>query len=398
MSTKHSFVFRVLAAGATSQLALVLVGFIRLPFIVSTFGSTQFATFSSSLAISFLLLSVSEALRRTARELSKSNELRKSDFLKLAWPHVALVFVASFLLIAGVAMTHERVKPDITILILVCASGFVAIPVSFVIGCVEGQGQLTLVSQWTTILTLLSLPLTMIGCSLHSIIIVGLASVLPSSIPGLAAIRQFNKVPNQNYPARPENLLLLRNSYLSITASETLVYAVDGIVILAIAGPADASVFAIVQRVASAFAVAPVALAPYLAIYSSNQKSDKSVRLVQTVQVAIAVCLAISMLGGREFIFGLLSGGEIQPNATVVLSAVANGLVLSLCGPVIQSVTTGRPLIKRAKLAPLVAVSGLILNVLLIAILGASGAFIATAISTVLYALATALILRVRSK
>lgn len=385
-------ILRLLLSGGLNQIAVVVVGFIRIPLVIGTFGTGTFASYAAALGFWTLIAAIGESARQRVRILEFSN-LGGSHNSKILWGSLGLAFLVGNLSAILFFNLGGQDTPDIGTFAVAFACGVLYVPFAMAMGRLEGQFKFATTNLTLAAGQVLGLLVSIWGCLIGQIWVVGLSVLVPFFVPGiitfLRAIKQDSsrskrldgqKSTCDAIDSRPLMLLVL--------FSETLVYSVDGALILMFAGPEEAAIFAVLQRIVSVFAILPMVVAPLatsLNIQEPNHELKKTVSRIQ-FYAGLSLSLTVMVLGIPAF--NLLTQGQLDLSIWTLAAACTSGLILAVTTTEIQSATSSKLVRTKATTVSILAVLNITLTVVLCQFIGAAAAFLSTGIGQIIYFLA----------
>jgi hypothetical protein len=380
---------KLIFTGGLNQLVMAVIGLARVPLVIGTFGTESFASYSAAIGFWTLIAAVGESARQRIRIFEFSG-FSSSLYSKILWQSLGIAAILSGLIGAIFLNFGNQVSPDLGTFSVALACGLIYIPFAMAIGKLEGQFKFASTNLTIASGQIIGFFITIVGCYSEQIWLVGVSVLIPFFLPGVLSwllgivrrngyetsgtIRDYNGVQKDT-----RSLLLL------VLISETLVYAVDGALVLKFAGPNEAAIFAIVQRIASVFAILPIIVAPLSSSLNIKDGTKALKKQVQRIQVLAGVGLFAVALSAGGFLFSFLSKGHLQLNYWTLLAASASGLVLAMTTTEIQSATSSNAIRLKARVTPALALTNLILTASLCPIIGATAAFLTTGTGQLVY-------------
>lgn len=385
-------VLRLLLSGGIHHIAILLVGLIRVPLVITYFGTETFASYAAALGFWTLIAAIGESARQRIRilEFSKSSDAYKS---KILWQSVGLAFLVGIVAATIFICLGGKAAPDIGTLSVAFVCGVMYVPFAMAIGHLEGQFKFATTNLTLAVGQIVGLLISIWGCVLGQIWIVGFSVLIPFFIPGLVAYAMSFRNASTDLSITDESSNVndqngSRTLLLLVLFSETLVYAIDGALILMFAGPEQAAIFAVLQRIVAVFAILPIVVAPLASSLNIRQLNTSLKQLVSRIQIYTGLALfAIVMAIGLP-IFSVLSQGQLQLSFWTLTCACASGLILALTTTEIQSATSSRLIRTKAATASMVALCNISITVGLSPFIGAAAAFVSTGAGQVCYFLA----------
>jgi len=388
-SNGNALLGKVLASGATNQVVMALIGFLRVPLVIGTFGPELFASYSAALGFWTLIAAVGESARQRVRIISFSADPRKM-LLRILLQSTgvgSLIIVASSLMITGFGSLSS---PDLPTFTVAMVFGIFYIPFAMAIGHLEGQFKFASTNFLFTAGQLIGLLVTLLACSLGQIWLVGISVLIPFFIPGLWKFSRllFPKAPSNSAAIANDEAFFETGSrpmLLLVLLAETLVYAIDGALILRFAGHDQAAIFAVVTRIAAVFAIVPMMVAPLSTALNLRDNLSLSFRKVNQLQRLVGLFLWLFVLVAGRVIFEFLANGQLEYNFWTLLAASTSGLILTFTTTEIQSATSAKLVKIKSLVMSLVATFNIILTISLSPFIGASAAFISTGVGQLIY-------------
>jgi len=383
------FIIKLLLSGGLNQIAVVIVGFLRVPLVISTFGTETFASYAAALGFWTLIAAIGESARQRVRILEFSN---LSGFYnsKILWGSLGLAFLTGILSAILFIYIGRQETPDVGTFVVAFACGVLYVPFAMAMGRLEGQFKFAITNLTLAAGQGIGLLISIFGCLVGQIWVVGLSVLVPFFVPGIVtvlhAIRQ--KSPRNNrldgqkgvsdaIDSRPLMLLVL--------FSETLVYSIDGALILMFGGSEEAAIFAVLQRIVSAFAILPMIIAPLATSLNIREAQNDLKKTVSKIQIYAGLCLSITVMGLGIPAFNLLAQGQLELNVWTLAAACTSGLILAVTTTEIQSATSSKLVRTKATTVSIVAILNITLTVVLSPFIGAAAAFLSTGFGQIIY-------------
>jgi len=172
---------------------------------------------------------------------------------------------------------------------------------------------------------------------------------------------------------------------LLVLFSETLVYAIDGALVLRFAGATEAAIYAVVQRISAVFAILPIIMAPLTSALNLREGISDLETKVRKIQIYFGSGLAALVMIFGFPLFHFLSSGQLVLDVWTLVAASCTGLILAATTTEIQSATTTRLIRVKASTASVVACCNIGLTILLCPFIGATAAFVSTGFGQLVY-------------
>lgn len=387
--SRYSFLAKVIGSGAVNQIIMAGVGIIRVPVVIVSFGPELFASYSAALGFWTLIAAIGESARQRVRIVTFSGP-RLADYRKiLIQSLVAASLVAILCFIIFLAFDKNSAPDSLTFLTAMIA-GVTYIPFAMGIGRLEGQYRLASANLLFSVGQVLGLLLTFCACQLQAIWLVAVSVLVPFFIPGLCFFFVYlttNLTHGQNLIAKERSVKKesQRPLLLLVLFAETIVYAVDGAIILKLAGHEEAASFAITSRISAIFAVLPIIMAPLSSSLDLGSEKGVSARQISLLQKSVGLGLWSGILIFGELFFNSLAHNKVQFSFFTLLAASTSGLILTLTTTEIQRAVSSDLIRVRAIATPLVAILNLSLTATLCPFLGATASFLSTGLGQLIY-------------
>jgi hypothetical protein len=385
-------ILRLLLSGGLNQIAVVVVGFIRIPLVISTFGTETFASYAAALGFWTLIAAIGESARQRVRILEFSN-LGGSHNSKILWRSLGLAFLVGNLCAILFFNIGGQETPDIGTFAVAFSCGVLYVPFAMAMGRLEGQFKFATTNLTLAAGQVLGLLVSIWGCLIGQIWVVGLSVLVPFFVPGiitfLRAIKQDSsrskrldgqKSTSDAIDSRPLMLLVL--------FSETLVYSVDGALILMFASAEEAAIFAVLQRIVSVFAILPMVIAPLATSLNIREPKYELKKTVSRLQFYAGLSLSLTVMVLGIPAFNLLTQGQLDLSIWTLAAACTSGLILAVTTTEIQSATSSKLVRTKATTVSILAALNITLTVVLCQFIGAAAAFLSTGIGQIIYFLA----------
>lgn len=379
---------KLVVSGGVNQLAIAFVGLLRVPLVISTFGTEKFASYAAALGFWTLIAAIGESARQRIRILEFADSNRESSRMVL-WQSVGLACATGILSAFVFLNLGGSSSPDLFTFAVAFSCGIIYVPFAMSMGRLEGQFKFSTANFYLAVGQVLGFLITLLGCFLGQIWLVGFSVLFPFFLPGVIGyLIRFKKPqsgfitkiePNSSTQHNDRPLLLL------VLFSETLVYAIDGALVLRFAGSEQAAIFAVVQRIVSVFAILPMVIAPLSSALNIKQGMAGLKSAVLKIQIYSGLALSTFVMLLGPILFNLLSHGQLQLNMWTLTVACMSGLILALTTTEIQSATSSKLVSLKATVVSIVAIFNISVTVALGPSLGATAAFISTATGQLLY-------------
>ena len=390
MQKNSRLVLSLLASGATSQVATSAVGLLRVPAIVALLGSEAFAKYAASMAIWSLFVVPGEVARQRLRQLSIAKAVTQQALKRTLLANIlfSLTLISVFvglIQLAGVAGIHF--SGDADVFSLVSFLSILYVPCAGAVGIAEGKMGFSSIGNVTTVSQVLSLPLTYLGCAIDQPLLVAASSLVPFLAPGAYHLVRrvyrgaLSDAKSQTVETKADF------SFLIIILFHTLVYSLDTLIVLSIAGSEQAAEQALMQRIIVIFTMLPTMLGPLISVLHSMGDSKQTFNRIRLLLLGAGLAASLVLAFGTNFVVNLLTGGKIQIGLPLVIACITYGLAFCVCEPFISSATVGNSLRMRRLFAPIFAVISIGLDVLFVPIMGAAGAFYASFVGILVYAI-----------
>jgi hypothetical protein len=241
-----------------------------------------------------------------------------------------------------------------------------------------------------TIGQIIGLLLTVVACQVNAIWLSGISVLVPFFVPGLWTFAKFllngkSLKRSQVAEAIKIDKVETRSLLLIVLFAETLVYAIDGALVLKYAGHDEAAVFAVTVRISAVFAIVPMIVAPLsssLNLRSGEGLSSRNVNFLQR-SVGLTLWVVIMLIGGPAFNF--LSHGELQFDFWTMAAACTSGLILAFTTTEIQRATSLKMVKTKSILTSIVAFFNIVFTISVCPWIGATAAFVSTGIGQLIY-------------
>jgi hypothetical protein len=388
MKANPNIILKLLTSGAGAQLTTGLVGLLRIPAIVTMLGSAEFGRYAASMGLWSFFSIAGEVSRQRIRQASATNALTKSllkaTIIRNLLLGFSLVAAALFviLILAGFSIDFPA---NISIFLLVAILSLAYVPSAAAVGVAEGRLGFASVSNVTSITQILSLPLTWAGCYLESPLLVAVSALLPFLAPGFYQIGKNILKDLPSVPKEAEIKIGLNYKFMVIIVADTVVYALDTIIVLSIGGPIQAAQHALMQRIGVIFSMLPTLLGPFVAVLHSLPEPEKAFKRIRFLVLGAGIIASTALYFAAPVFSQLLSGGQIEIPQSLLVCCILYGLAFSFCNPFVNAATNGRKFSARFQMAPVFAATSIALDVLLVPLFGAAGAFAASLVGLLVY-------------
>lgn len=380
---------KVILSGGLNQAITAILGLVRVPLVISTFGSSSFASYAAALGFWTLIAAVGESARQRVRILKYAGNLGYA-YRKILLQSVFVAVAAGGALGAIFLSIGGEVRPDKETFSVALICGILYIPFAMEVGRLEGDFKFATANLVISIGQLLGFCLTLVACYLGQIWLVGLSVLFPFFLPGILLVLKGLGGRREN---ESQSISQIRTDpqtgthpmMLVVLLAETLVYAIDGALVLRFAGPSEAANYAIVQRIAAVFAILPIIVAPLSAALNLKEVVDKLSTKVSRMQTYVGLFLAILVMSVGFPLFQFLSHGKLNLSVWTLLAACGSGFILAATTTEIQSATSSRLIRVKAKMASGLALFNICFAILLCPFIGATAAFLGTGIGQILY-------------
>lgn len=382
---------QLLTFGLLAQALIALTSIIRIPIVVSSLGVEGFAGYASALGCWVLASALGEGLRAHSRRDAAAtglSQLNPGLTYRRALPLILISTIFSIGVVASVNLAYQIVDPLVLILVFV-ASCLYPLSSSFV-GAYEGTKNFTWLHKSLIVGQLLSFIATIATSFVHSQLALVASVVFPSFLSGVYAYVKMR----QNSDNKTKTRLRVSDKdsdnkkFIAISLFENLAYSLDTTIVLSIAGPAKATVFNLMQRLAVIFSMVPMILSPKLAVENATRFDKKVTSKYQKRQSIIAAAVSIPLVLFSPWLYHIISSGEVEADFLVAVMAAINGVLGSWLSPLTQSMIQKDILKFRAAISFAYAGLSTALTFLLVVMIGPAGAFLATAIALSCYVLA----------
>jgi hypothetical protein len=377
---------RLVSVGLLSQIAVVLAALVRTPLIIESLGVQRFGFYVAVIGAWAVLASVGEGFRANLRQISKqksslSRAGARSRYFKSLW--LVLLALVPTVLILHMANSSNSGSLDWSLLSLIVLLGLAYPFFAGAVGLREGRGSYSWF-HWCTIVGQISSIFTVIVIAdQNSPHLFALATLVPAFLPGFYAL----------FVARRQNPLValdahsskLNNFYVLVLILETVAFSMDSAIVLTLLGPEAAAEFAISQRIMVFFAVIPAILAPLIATRGGSKLNAGWLRKVQVRQTLFAVIVSIFVVISSVNIYSFLSNGLLAFDIWVIVAGCVNGIVGTFASTTIQAASSDDVMRARFYAACLLFLISTGMTLLMLPLMGVSGAFLGTMFGTVTY-------------
>jgi len=386
---KSSVLAKLIFSGGLNQAISALVGLLRVPLVLGTFGVEAFASYTAAIGFWTLIAAVGESAKQRVRilEFSSSSDV---SFRKIFFQSTAVAVIAGLALGSIFINFGQASSPDIGTFSVAVSCGILYVPMAMAMGRLEGRFKFGTANLSLAVGQIIGFFISVLACNTHQIWLVGFSVLFPFFLPGIISFTLDTRVNRKNRLKTNEinsegSQKDSRALLLVVLLCETLVYAIDGALVLRYAGPTEAAIFAVVQRIVSVFAILPIVIAPLAASIQHSETGSKLKSVVQRIQVVGGVLLFTSVMMGGGFFFSFLAKNKLELGFWTLLAACGSGLVLALTTTQIQSATSSREVSLKALLTPCLAIVNIGSTIILSPIIGATAAFLSTGVGQIFY-------------
>jgi len=390
-SSNSKLLKNILLSGALNHALIALLGIFRVPLVIGTFGTAVFASYTASLGFWTLIAAVGESARQRVRIINFSGNSSRFN-QKILWQSVGCslgigVLTGAFFFYAG-----GDVAPDLGTFIVAMLCGVIYIPFAMALGRLEGEFRFTSANVVFSVGQLIGFLVTLLGCFTGQIWLVGFSVLLPFFLPGVfSALTYFT---NRNRRAEQSHAQVgsvemeengSRSLLLAVLFFETLVYAVDGALVLRFAGPTEAATLAIVQRISAVFGILPIIMAPLATALNLKESVKHLSTKVKKIQIYFGLALVVFVMFIGFPLFQFLSNDKLELNPWTLVAASVTGLILASTTTDIQSASSPSLIRVKATTTAILACCNILFTIALCPIIGATAAFLSTGIGQLIY-------------
>ena len=163
---------KVLLSGGLNQAVMALFGFLRVPFVIGTFGTAVFASYTASLGFWTLIAAVGESARQRVRIIKFSDGSTQFN-QKILWQSVGCALGVGIITGTFFIYSGEDLAPDLGTFIVSMVCGVAYIPFAMALGRLEGELRFASANIVFSVGQLIGFLVTILGCVYGQIWLVG---------------------------------------------------------------------------------------------------------------------------------------------------------------------------------------------------------------------------------